>query len=187
MTTFGYLAFQQGVEVQDVLPVGSSVGLAFIAFPVAIDALPAAQNFFAVVFFLMLLTLGLDSAFSLVESAAAIIKDNLPMKKYEIYVAPAICLFCCLVGLFFTSRGGLFLLDAIDRARIAPVRGVRPSDLSPPDAACPQKTTWSSASWLSASSSSSPWAGSTLAHSPLPSLCPRSWRWRPPPLPVWAW
>lgn len=54
----GYLAHVTQQEVSQVVSSGS--GLSFIVFPFAVTKLPGA-SFWAVIFFLMMLTLGLDS------------------------------------------------------------------------------------------------------------------------------
>jgi len=54
----GYLAHVTQQEVSQVVSSGS--GLSFIVFPFAVTKLPFAP-FWAVIFFLMMLTLGLDS------------------------------------------------------------------------------------------------------------------------------
>ena len=74
----GYMANLRGVEVQDVVQSGPS--LAFIAFPEAIaemksmgSAVPPLMSF---LFFTMLLTLGLDSMFTMVETLTTAILDQ---------------------------------------------------------------------------------------------------------------
>ena len=62
----GYLAQAQGVDVSEVAE--KSTGLAFVTFPTAISKLPALNALFGVVFFVALLTLGIDSAFALQEA-----------------------------------------------------------------------------------------------------------------------
>jgi SNF family Na+-dependent transporter len=59
----GYVAEQEGGQVADVATGGS--GLAFVVFPTALAKLPA-PNFFSVLFFVMLLSLGLSSSLALV-------------------------------------------------------------------------------------------------------------------------
>ena len=58
------MAFKNCVSVDQV--VASGPGLAFIAYPEAISLLPAAP-FFSFLFFIMLLLLGLDSQFAMVD------------------------------------------------------------------------------------------------------------------------
>ncbi|MHC4531601.1 MAG: sodium-dependent transporter, partial [Planctomycetota bacterium] len=62
----GYLAKVQGLTVSEVTTAGT--GLAFIAFPTAISQLPALNILFGLIFFIALLTLGIDSAFALQEA-----------------------------------------------------------------------------------------------------------------------
>ena len=52
----------------------SSVGLAFIAYPTAIDMMPW-SNLWAFLLGITLFMLGIDSAFSMVEAAATVISD----------------------------------------------------------------------------------------------------------------
>ena len=72
--TLGFMAEQQQVPLEGV--VSSGPGLAFIAFPKALSLMPYA-TLFSILFFLTLLTLAIDSAFSLVEAINTTITDNL--------------------------------------------------------------------------------------------------------------
>lgn len=54
----GFLATELGVEVKDVVSSGS--GLAFVVYPAAVTRMPA-PPVWAILFFAMLITLGLDS------------------------------------------------------------------------------------------------------------------------------
>ena len=58
------MAFNNCVPVSEV--VKSGPGLAFIAYPEALSLLPAAP-FFSILFFIMLVLLGLDSQFAMVD------------------------------------------------------------------------------------------------------------------------
>lgn len=58
-SVLGYMAHHKQVEVKDVAAEGP--GLVFIVYPEAIATFPGAP-FFSLMFFLMLLTLGLDSS-----------------------------------------------------------------------------------------------------------------------------
>ena len=65
---------------------GSGTGLAFIAFTEAINQFPLPQ-FWSVLFFLMLMTLGLDSMFGTLEGVVTSVMDmNLikGLKKYHV-------------------------------------------------------------------------------------------------------
>jgi len=106
--TMGSLAHSSGTPVQDILQESESLGLAFVAFPKALAALPWA-NVFSVVFFIALLLLGIDSAFSITEAALASMIDKTGWKRRSILLVMSVVGFS--VGLLFTTRGGLNWLD----------------------------------------------------------------------------
>lgn len=106
----GHLAHEQGVGVADVVAGGP--GLVFVTLPTALALMPAAP-FFAVLFFLMLLTLGIDSSFALAESCIVALKDATRLRGY--HAAYAVCLAGFLCGLPFVSEGGIFYLALVDR------------------------------------------------------------------------
>ncbi|MHC4716783.1 MAG: hypothetical protein ACYS5V_07430, partial [Planctomycetota bacterium] len=86
-------------------------GLAFMTFPTALRMLPWA-NFFAIIFFLALILLGIDSAFSMLEAGLASIVDKTFWPRAA--VLPAICVAGFLIGLIFTTRSGESWLTTID-------------------------------------------------------------------------
>jgi NSS family neurotransmitter:Na+ symporter len=109
-SALGYLAQMQGVAITEVAQGGP--GLAFVTYPTIIRLLPFGASIFGVVFFLMLLTLGIDSAFSLVE---AVVTGG--MEKWRISRKKAnlgVCLLAFAGGLVFATKGGLFWLDIVD-------------------------------------------------------------------------
>ncbi len=104
------MAVQQGASVADVAG-GGGLGLAFIVFPQVINLLPAAPVF-GVLFFLLLITLAIDSQFSLVEGCVGSIMD-----KWNIKRGPALAIVSLpgfLIGLLFVTKGGLYWLDIVD-------------------------------------------------------------------------
>jgi len=108
--TLGFMAQQQGVVFENV--VASGPGLAFIAFPKALSLMPFA-SLFSVLFFLTLITLAIDSAFSLVEAITTVIRDKIKNAKREV-VAFIVCLLGFLGGIIYTMGSGLYFLDIID-------------------------------------------------------------------------
>ncbi|RLC49467.1 MAG: sodium-dependent transporter [Candidatus Cloacimonadota bacterium] len=106
----GYYAHLQGVAVESVLKGGP--GLAFVTYPTIINNLPFAR-FFGIIFFLMLLTLAIDSAFSLLEAVSSSMRDKFGwgIKRSNITVASI----ALLIGLIFTTGAGLFWLDIVDK------------------------------------------------------------------------
>lgn len=106
----GYLAAQQGDPVSTVVSDGGA-GLAFIVYPAAINEMGGFAPVFGVLFFLMLITLGIDSAFAMVEAFVAGLKDiGVDGKKALI----GTCVFGFSGGLIFTTGSGLYWLDIID-------------------------------------------------------------------------
>jgi NSS family neurotransmitter:Na+ symporter len=97
------------VAVADVIEGGP--GLAFVAFPYALAQLPAAP-WWSFVFFFTLVTLGIDSAFSITESVLAAIIDKTGWKRSV--VLPVMSLVGLGFGLVYVTQGGLNWLGAID-------------------------------------------------------------------------
>jgi NSS family neurotransmitter:Na+ symporter len=106
----GYMATQTSTGINEV--VASGPGLAFVVFPEALSLMPAAW-FFSAIFFLTLLTLGIDSAFSIVEGINVVIGDS-KKKWVQHKIAFVVCFVCFLGGILFTTRAGLYFLDIID-------------------------------------------------------------------------
>ncbi len=112
--TLGFLAQRQGVPIFD-LEVGGA-GLAFISYPTAIELLPGgplAQAAFAVALFVMLFTLGIDSAFSIVEAAAASIEDRFGLDRGP--VVTGLCVVGFAAGVIFTHSDAAPWFAAADR------------------------------------------------------------------------
>lgn len=109
-SVLGYLAQVTNAGVESVVAGGP--GLAFIVYPTAIAQLPAWPAFFGVLFFLTLLSLGIDSAFSLVEAVVAGIRDRWPMGQSK--ATWLVCIPAFALGLIFTTGAGLHWLDIVD-------------------------------------------------------------------------
>lgn len=89
-------------------------GLAFIVFTQAIVELPGAP-FWAVIFFMMLLSLGLGSQIGILEGMLCTIFDIDIFKRIrKQYVTGAVCVFCFIVGLIFTTGAGEYWLKMFD-------------------------------------------------------------------------
>lgn len=92
----------------------SSAGLAFIAYPAAIDEMPG-SNFWCVLLGLVLFMLGIDSAFSMVEATSTVICDTPSGKKIpRMFVAFFLCFFGFLISIPFCTNWGYVLFDVID-------------------------------------------------------------------------
>jgi len=92
--------------------VSGGPGLAFVTYPTAISLLPTVPAVFGFIFFLTLLSLGIDSAFSLVEAAVTAVHDRWPISRRKAtWLLSGIAF---LGGLLFTTKGGLYWLDIVD-------------------------------------------------------------------------
>ena len=109
-SALGFLAMQNGVPVAQVVESGPN--LAFITYPTIISMLPFWAPFFGVVFFLMLLTLGIDSAFALVEGFSTSLRDATGWKHIKITVL--LCVIGLAIGIIYITKGGYHWLDLVD-------------------------------------------------------------------------
>uniref|UniRef100_A0A8C9RAK9 Transporter n=1 Tax=Scleropages formosus TaxID=113540 RepID=A0A8C9RAK9_SCLFO len=114
-SVLGFMCYELNVPMDEI--VQSGPGLAFIAYPKALSLLPVAQ-LWAVLFFLMVVFLGLDSQFVCVESLATTITDMFPhvlrrRGRREILVL-LIAVICFLLGLSLVTEGGVHLFQLID-------------------------------------------------------------------------
>ncbi len=112
--TLGGMAFvtqQAGnpVAVENVAEKGAS--LAFIAFPYALAQLPYSA-WFSFIFFFALVTLGIDSAFSMTESILTSIVDKTGWRRS--IVLPVMSLVGLGFGFIFVTKGGFNWLGTID-------------------------------------------------------------------------
>ena len=106
-----YVTQQAGnpVEVKNVADTGPS--LAFVAFPYALAQLPYSA-WFSLVFFFTLITLGIDSAFSITESVLASIVDKTGWRRA--IVLPVLSVVGLGFGLIYITQGGLNWLGIVD-------------------------------------------------------------------------
>lgn len=109
-SVLGFMATSSGVGVEEV--VTSGPGLAFVVFPEALSLMPLAP-LFAVLFFLTLLMLGIDSAFSLVEAVNTSLKDS-KERWSRTSIAFTVCSVCFVLGIIFVTNAGLYFLDVVD-------------------------------------------------------------------------
>ena len=110
-SALGYLAHIQGTDIQNV--VSSGPGLAFVTYPLVINKLPFWPQLFGVLFFVLLLTLGIDSAFSLVEGVVAGFMDKWGGYSRKRVVGYT-CFVALILGIIFTTGAGVAWLDIVD-------------------------------------------------------------------------
>ncbi|KAI3381027.1 hypothetical protein SNEBB_001132 [Seison nebaliae] len=114
-TVIGSMASQYGIPIQEVATAGP--GLTFVAFPKALLQLPAPQ-FFSFLFFLTIVSLGLDTQFIQVQGFAQAIVDMWPNKlgtrRRRQIVLLCFCIIEFIFGLIFVTRAGAYILQLID-------------------------------------------------------------------------
>nr|XP_033802608.1 sodium- and chloride-dependent neutral and basic amino acid transporter B(0+)-like [Geotrypetes seraphini] len=93
----------------------SGFGLAFIVYPEALIHLPV-PPFWSFLFFSMLVTLGIDSQFALVETVLSSIEDFFPklMRNYRFYITTGCCTILFLLGLPCVTQAGIYWILLID-------------------------------------------------------------------------
>lgn len=106
----GYMSAQTGQPIEKL--VAESIGLAFIAFPKAINMLPSFQTILGVIFFLALSIAGISSSISMVEAVVAPLRDKFGISRQK--AATIVCGAGFLGSILFTTGAGLYFLDVID-------------------------------------------------------------------------
>lgn len=109
--TLWYLAAQKWIPVDKVVAGGPS--LVFVTIPETIHLLPALQSLFAVIFFITVFLLAIDSAMSLVEAVWVAIRDRFKNLRVEILTL-IIVIFLALTSLAYVFSNGLYVLDIVD-------------------------------------------------------------------------
>ncbi|XP_061706021.1 sodium- and chloride-dependent glycine transporter 1-like [Cydia pomonella] len=112
-SVIGFLAHELEVEVDKVVDQGA--GLAFIVYPEVVTRLPLSP-LWSILFFVMLLALGLDSQFALMETVTTAILDRFPKwRQMKVRVVLAVSVFGYLGGLIFTTNSGMYWLQLMDK------------------------------------------------------------------------
>jgi len=105
----GFMAHHTGVSVPEVIQSGP--GLAFIAYPLALSYLPL-PSLWSFLFFTMLLCLGFDTQFSMVEAVTTAVMDQWPgTRRHVSKVVATTCVLCFLLGLPFCLQGGVLVFE----------------------------------------------------------------------------
>jgi len=109
----GNMAHLQNTDVNSVARHGP--GLVFLTYPELVLTLPA-SFIWAILFFAMLLVLGIDTEFCSVESLITGIVDNWEEKllPHRRKVAVVVCIVCFLLGLPMVTNGGIYMFQIMD-------------------------------------------------------------------------
>ncbi|KAB0389170.1 hypothetical protein E2I00_006437 [Balaenoptera physalus] len=108
----GYMAHEHKVNIEDVATEGA--GLVFILYPEAISTL-SGSTFWAVVFFVMLLALGIDSSMGGMEAVITGLADDFQvLKRHRKLFTFGVSFGTFLLALFCITKGGIYVLTLLD-------------------------------------------------------------------------
>lgn len=114
-SVLGFMAHEQNVDIDQVAESGP--GLVFIVYPKAVTMMPLPQ-LWAILFFMMLFLIGIDSQFVMVESVVAHISDLFPRQLYKtkgrMILTVVLCCLWFAMGLSMVSRGGMYVFQLYD-------------------------------------------------------------------------
>ncbi|XP_078066462.1 sodium- and chloride-dependent neutral and basic amino acid transporter B(0+)-like isoform X2 [Mustelus asterias] len=110
----GHMAHVQDKPVSEVAQ--SGFGLAFIAYPEVAAQLPWAP-LWSSLFFIMLVTLGIDTLFASLEKIITVLVDRFPtfLRPKRLHLTVGICMLFYLFGLVSVTQAGIYWINLIDR------------------------------------------------------------------------
>ncbi|XP_063846472.1 sodium-dependent nutrient amino acid transporter 1-like [Scylla paramamosain] len=108
----GNLASELKTDIKDVVH-GRETNLIFILYPQALAKFTEAPQVFAVLFFLMVTTLGFGMATGAVTTLLAVVSDLFPSVR-KIYITLSIVVSAYLIGLVYITPGGQGILALVD-------------------------------------------------------------------------
>ncbi|XP_078278940.1 sodium- and chloride-dependent GABA transporter ine [Rhinoraja longicauda] len=115
-SAFGYMSQMLKVPIEEIAVDGP--GLVFVIYPEAFVTMPV-PPLWAVLFFIMLLFLGLDSQFAMVEVMVTSLMDAhsdhlLKYLKRKEFVVLAVCVVAFLMGIPNVTQGGIYVFQLLD-------------------------------------------------------------------------
>ncbi|GFS10080.1 sodium- and chloride-dependent glycine transporter 1-like [Elysia marginata] len=113
-SVLGYMSHNTGVAIANVTTEGP--GLTFVVYPEALAQMPAPQ-FWAVLFFFMVVCLGMGTQFPSVETVLTGLQDEFPVlrkRRNNVIFRICVCIAGFLLGLPQTTEGGFYVLEWCD-------------------------------------------------------------------------
>jgi len=111
-SVLGFMAEKTGVEVDEVAEQG--LGLAFVVYPEAIAKMPVAP-LWSILFFAMILTLGVGTQIAIVTTVVSAIVDSSPLLvARRLIVTLVFCIAGFLIGIPLCTGGGVYILQLLD-------------------------------------------------------------------------
>ncbi|XP_062404562.1 sodium-dependent noradrenaline transporter [Sardina pilchardus] len=112
-SVLGYMAQKHGVDIKEVATDGP--GLVFIIYPEAISTLPM-STLWAIIFFIMLLTLGIDSSMGGMEAVITGLSDDFKiLKRNRKLFTFATAFGTFLIALLCITNGGIYVFTLLDK------------------------------------------------------------------------
>ncbi|KAG5270066.1 hypothetical protein AALO_G00188280 [Alosa alosa] len=112
-SVLGYMAQKHGVDIKEVATDGP--GLVFIIYPEAISTLPL-STLWAIIFFIMLLTLGIDSSMGGMEAVITGLSDDFKiLKRNRKLFTFATAFGTFLIALLCITNGGIYVFTLLDK------------------------------------------------------------------------
>ncbi|XP_052080733.1 sodium- and chloride-dependent glycine transporter 1-like [Mytilus californianus] len=117
-SVLGFMAHKKNTSVDQVVDEGP--GLAFVVYPEALAQMPISP-LWAVLFFIMMMTLGFSSLFSITETVITGLVDQMgdfvEKSSRRLYIFRfCICAIFFLLGLPMTTKGGMYILNLLDKS-----------------------------------------------------------------------
>ena len=113
-TFLGHVSHKLDISIEDIDIEG--IELAFVAYPAMLSMLPG-SNIWAVIFFLMLIVIGIDSIFATFDFVMSFLLSEYPVigqKLKKEYFSLIIVLANFFVGLIFCLRQGIYIFQIFD-------------------------------------------------------------------------
>nr|XP_022326232.1 sodium- and chloride-dependent glycine transporter 1-like isoform X1 [Crassostrea virginica] len=112
-SVLGFMSYETGVAIDKVVTQGP--GLAFVVYPEAVARLPISP-LWAVLFFLMLFAVGLDTQFGMFETMTSAFVDEFPelLKNRKVLFTAFFCFIEFLLGIPCVTQGGIYVLQIMD-------------------------------------------------------------------------
>lgn len=88
--------------------------IGFLTYPAALVAMPGA-NFWAVIFFLTLLLLGISSTYPMLDVVVTFVMDRFGARVHRLIITTALVVTAFLISIMYCTEFGYYLLDGVDR------------------------------------------------------------------------
>jgi len=111
-SVLGFMSFKMDKDISEVASQGA--GLAFVIYPEAIANMPVAP-LWSILFFTMILTLGVGSQIAIVTTVISTIVDSSQLlMDRRLLCTAALCILSFLIGLPLCSGAGMYILQLLD-------------------------------------------------------------------------